>query len=115
MFIFASLIRKDRQTAILPHNFNSFTDMNIQSVINAFANNKVGCSSNGNLYSTSDKLINYNTCIAQRLQNGTIVVNSTKYSTSTSKLPNRIRYTIGKYKEVVNVPINTCDLERFVK
>ncbi len=89
--------------------------MNNQSVINAFALGQKAKSSNGNLYSTADKLINYHTCIAQRLPNGTIVVNSTKYSTSTSKLQNWTRRTIQQYKEVVNVPIDTWDLKRFVK
>ena len=88
--------------------------MNNQSVINAFALGQIGRSSNGNLYSTGDKLINYHTCIAQRLQDGTIVVNSSKYSVSTSKLQTWTRSTIRIYKEVVNVPINTLDLRRFV-
>ena len=88
--------------------------MNNQQVINAFAKGKTGRSSNGNLYSTGDKLINYCTCIAQRLQDGTIVVNSTKYSISTQKLQTWTRKTIKNYKEVTNIPINTYDLGRFV-
>ena len=89
--------------------------MNNQSVINAFALGQKAKSSTGNLYSNGDKLINYYTCIAQRLPNGTIVVNSTKYSTSTSKLQTLTRRTIKQYTEVVNVPIDTWNLERFVK
>lgn len=89
--------------------------MNNQSVINAFACGKEGKSSNNNLRSTGEKLINYSTCIAQRLSDGTIVVNSTKYSTSTSKIQTWVRNTIKNYKEVTNVPMHTINLEKFVK
>ena len=95
--------------------FNPSTNMTNQEVINAFALGQTGRSSTGNLYSTGDRLVNYVTCIAQRLQDGSIVVNSTKYSPTTSKLQTYTRWTIKIYKEVVNVPINTLDIGRFVK
>ena len=60
--------------------------MNNQSVINAFVCGKSAKSSNGNLKSFGNRLVSYYTTIAQRLDNGTIVLNRTKYSVSTSKL-----------------------------
>lgn len=113
MLTFASSIRKDRQSAILPHNFQNITTMLAnQDVINAFANGKIA--KNRNMHSTGNKLFSYTTCIAQRFEDGTIVVNSTKYSVSTSKVQTYTRYTLKTYKEVTNVPIYTYDLGRFV-
>lgn len=84
-----------------------------QSVINAFANNKTA--HNVNMRSEGNKLFSYYTCIAQRLQDGTIVVNSTKYSASTSKVQTYTRNTIKTYKEIVNVPIGAWELTRYMK
>ena len=86
--------------------------MTNQQVINAFVSGKSGKSSNGNLYVSCDKtrLFNYGTCIAQRLSDGTFVVNSTKYSVTTSKIQTYVRYTIGNYTEVFGKPRGTSYL-----
>lgn len=80
--------------------------MTNQQVINNFKCGKSGKSSNGNLYVSWDgnRLINYNTCIAQRLSDGTFVVNSTKYSPTTSKIQTYVRSTLRTYKEVFGKP-----------
>lgn len=90
--------------------------MNNQEVINAFVNGVNNIQSyNGNLYVSWDgnRLINYSTCIAQRNEDGTFTVNSTKYSVTTSKLQTYVRDTIGKgnYKEVTNIRVNTLYLK----
>ena len=86
--------------------------MTNQQVINAFVCGKSAKSSNGNLWVSWDKkrLFNYGTCIAQRLSDGTFVVNSTKYSITTSKIQTYVRYTIGKYTEVFDKPRGTSYL-----
>ena len=88
--------------------------MNNQQVINAFKQGRKGTSSNGNLRSTGDKLINYYTTIAQRLTNGKVIMNSTKYSVSTSKIQSWTRRTLDTYTEVTDVPRGTSDLQRYV-
>lgn len=92
--------------------------MNNQSVIKAFINGKSAKSSNGNLYSVGDKLINYYTCIAQRTESGVVLYNGTKYSVSTSKIQT---WTLGEliikgveYKAIYNVPMGASNLERYV-
>ena len=84
-------------------------------VINAFANGKSAKSSNHNLCSYGDKLYNYYTCLAQRLSDGTILVNTTKYSVSTSKIQTYIKYVLTKYNGVNNVPLGASDLTRYSK
>lgn len=81
--------------------------MSNQEVINRFKNGQSGKSSNGNLWISydGDRLFNYSTCIAQRLENGSFVVNSTKYSPTTSKIQNYVRCTLKTYKEVTNRPL----------
>ena len=41
-----------------------------------------------------DKIFSYGTCLAQRLSNGTIVVNTTKYSVTTSKQQGYLNYAL---------------------
>ncbi len=92
--------------------------MKNQSVINAFALGKKGRSSNGNLYTDGTRLMNYSTCLAQRLSNGTILFNATKYSVSTSKIQTWTKGAFNWYRnvvEVTNVPLGTTDLQRYIK
>ena len=92
--------------------------MNNQSVINAFVCGKSAKSSNGNLRSYGNKLVSYYTTIAQRLDNGTIVLNRTKYSVSTSKIQTWTKGAFCGYRnvtEVTDVPFGTTDLARYVK
>lgn len=60
-----------------------------------------------NLESVGDRLINYNTVLAQRLPNGEIIVNSTKYSVSTSRIQSYLRADVDTYQEVTDIPMNT--------
>lgn len=92
--------------------------MNNQSVINAFVCGKSAKSSNGNLKSFGNRLVSYYTTIAQRLDNGTIVLNCTKYSVSTSKIQTWTKgafYGHRNVVEVTNVPLGTTDLQRYMK
>ena len=92
--------------------------MNNQSVINAFVCGKSAKSSNGNLKSFGNRLVSYYTTIAQRLDNGTIVLNRTKYSVSTSKLQTWTKRAFDGYRnvvEVIDVPLGTTDLQRYMK
>lgn len=76
-------------------------------VIERFANCKSG--SNRNLKSDGNKLINYNTCIAQWVD-GEIILNETKYSLSTSKIQSKCRYYFGIYKSVNGLNIGVQNL-----
>jgi hypothetical protein len=93
--------------------------MKNQDVIGAFADYSIkpGIESHtGNLYiiNSGRKLMNYNTVLAQRVGNE-IIVNSTKYSVTTSKIQTWLRGAVGSYVETTkHVPINTQDLKEYV-
>jgi hypothetical protein len=92
--------------------------MNNQSVINAFVCGKSAKSSNGNLKPFGNRLVSYYTTIAQRLDNGTIVLNRTRYSVSTSKIQTWTKgafYGHRNVVEVTDVPLGTTDLQRYMK
>lgn len=92
--------------------------MDNKSVINAFVCGKSAKSSNGNLKSFGNRLVSYYTTIAQRLDNGTIVLNNTKYSVSTSKIQTWTKGAFfGKRNvvEVTNVPLGATDLQKYVE
>lgn len=63
------------------------------------------------------KLFSYNTCIAQKLSNGAIIVNNTKYSRTTSKHQSYLRRAIPTelktYITDKQVPVNTYDLKSY--
>lgn len=85
----------------------------IKSFINGIS------ASNRNLRTDGNKLINYYTTIAQRNENGEIIVNSTKYSVSTSKIQSYLRYELSKTPltclyTTKHVPLGTYNIERFV-
>ena len=92
--------------------------MNNQSVINALICGKSANSSNRNLRSYGNKLVSYYTTIAERLADGTIVLNRTKYSVSTSKIQTWLLGDVLnnklKHKEVYNVPLGASDLAKYV-
>lgn len=75
-------------------------------------------SSNGNLYVTkwdgSVRLINYSTCIAQKVGKK-IVYNGTKYSPTTSKIQCYVRRELNgiAYKEVTGVPCGSIRLDKY--
>lgn len=60
-----------------------------------------------NLYSTGDKLINYNTCIAQ-INGHTLIINGSYYSKTTSRHQNLLKRIDGNY--FTSIEITTEDL-----
>lgn len=84
-----------------------------REVIEAFVNMRE--SSNVNLHSDGKKLFSYNTIIAQWTDDYEIKINKTKYSHTTSRHLNLLRYELkesGLYEieEVDDIPINTQSL-----
>lgn len=65
----------------------------------------------GNLYIDENKLVNYNTTIAQ-WDNDRMIINKTKYSVSTSKIQGMI-YGHNAI-EVKGVPMNAFDLKKYI-
>lgn len=67
-----------------------------------------------------DRLYSYDTVIAQKLQNGAIILNDTKYSVTTSKHQSEIRYairmsakTLKIYHTDKNVPRGTYNITHY--
>lgn len=85
-------------------------------VIELFSNRMTGKTKN--LRSDGNFLVNYSTVLAQ-YDDGCIIVNMTKYSSSTSTIQNKLlsmlTYDFGStYIEVVkDVPMNTSNLQNF--
>lgn len=84
--------------------------------------NKVGdaffekkSASSNSVTSTGDKLFSYGTVIGQRLPDGKIVGNKTKYSVTTSKHQSQTGILSKANIFVENVPIGTDDLKPFIK
>ena len=92
----------------------NFTDMmSNEQVIKNFVNGKSGKSLS--MTSTGDKLYSYYTIIAQRTAEGKVLMNSTKYSVTTSKQQTLARYHIGNYVSTTqSVPRGTTDLTRYL-
>lgn len=67
-----------------------------------------------NMYIDNDKLIEWNTCLAQRV-NGGYILNLTKYSRTTSRWQNDIKYYVGsKVVATVNgLDFGVKDLTRY--
>jgi hypothetical protein len=86
-------------------------NMSNKEVIKSFIQGKSTKSSNGNLWVSCDgkRLFNYYTCIAQRTENG-YVLNSTKYSNTTSRIQYYLRNMLPKYTEVTNIKIGANEL-----
>lgn len=74
-----------------------------------------GKASGGRLYIEGDRLINYQTTIAQR-HGGMIILNMTKYSPTTSKHQNRLfrGYDDREIIQVDGVPVGAWDLQRYI-
>jgi hypothetical protein len=93
--------------------------MKNQDVIEQFVNYNIQPnieSHTGNLYITMSgrKLMNYNTVLAQRVGND-LIINSTKYSVTTSKIQTWLRRAAYNFIETTkHVPINTNDLKEYV-
>ena len=68
-----------------------------------------------NLHIKGDKLFNYDTVIAQKSEDGTLYINMTKYSTSTSRIQNALLREAQYYYYtglivLNNIQIDTKDL-----
>ena len=90
--------------------------MKNKDVIEMFLSKKPAKGSN--LYSDGQKLINYNTTLAQWHDNYHLIVNNTRYSVSTSKNQNWLKNAITSkrgivVKDVYSIPIDTKNLEQF--
>ena len=90
--------------------------MKNKDVIEMFLSKKPAKGSN--LYSDGQKLINYNTTLAQWHDNYHLIVNNTRYSVSTSKNQNWLKSAITSkrgivVKDVYSIPIDTKNLEQF--
>lgn len=87
--------------------------MKNKDVILAFLEKREAWGSN--LYSTGKRLINYNTAIAEWYDNYHLIVNTTKYSNTTSKYQNFLKTELFPARGIVayyinSVNINTHDL-----
>lgn len=77
--------------------------MRNKEVVEQFVNYRIASSGNGNLTSTGDRLYSYATCIAEWVAYPhKIIVNATKYSTTTSCHQGMLRYQIKNFQ---NIPI----------
>jgi hypothetical protein len=92
--------------------------MRNREVANAFAK---GISASGsNFWTNGVKIFSYSTLMAQRLPNGTIIVNACKYSNTTSHHQSYVRAALEgkKFTEVGKgnyIPFGTYDLTRYIK
>lgn len=87
--------------------------MKNKEVIELFLQKKEAKGSN--LYSDGHRLVNYNTTLAEWYSEFLLIVNNTRYSVTTSKNQDWIKYATDKREKVIplviyNVPINTKDL-----
>lgn len=89
--------------------------MKNKDIIECFLNKKIG--NTAHLHSTGDKLISYNTCIVQ-WDNDKFIVNTTKYSTTSSIHLGLFKRRLGKqnydlyvYKEADGIPRNNLNLK----
>lgn len=73
----------------------------IENFINGRTNGKTK-----NLRIEGDKLFNYDTCLAERVNNKNMIVNLTKYSSSTSTIQNKLfdalQFRYDGYFEIKN-------------
>ena len=79
----------------------------------AFLNNYPDDVYAGNLryYAKSGKLFSYNTIIAQRFDDGTIIFNATKYSPTTSRHQSLLfKCGLCVYIKVTNIPMEASNL-----
>jgi hypothetical protein len=69
----------------------------------------------GSLTSENGKLYSYNTVIAQYIAGVGLVVNATKYSSTTSTIQNKVRREAYSFIETdKHVPMNTQDLSSYI-
>lgn len=86
--------------------------MTTQDVISKFINGATKGKASS-LEISGEKLYNYSTVIAQRI-NGAVVLNVTKYSMTTTKHQNRLRREIPNARTIDDVPQGASDLSRYL-
>lgn len=83
----------------------------IEKFLNREAKGKV---TNLRIESQGRKLVNYNTVLAQWNEDGSLTVNNTKYSSSTSRIQTQIKHLVNQkgieYKEITKIPFNTLEI-----
>lgn len=89
------------------------------SLIREFVNNpEVKYLQNGSMHCENDKIFSYSTCIGQWV-NGGVVLNATKYSSTTSKHQHYLRKALEEagtdYTEVYDVPRDTYSIAKYRK
>lgn len=87
-----------------------------KEVIQAFLDVKGACNRSMSIQSTGLKLYSYQTCIAQHLEDGSLIVNVTKYTTTTSHHQGILRKLLDKSQPIYyvdNIPINTGNLLQY--
>lgn len=88
--------------------------LNNKAVVQAFLDVKDAC--NRNMQSTGLKLYSYSTCIAQHTEDGGILINVTKYSTTTSHHQGMLKRMLDKSQPIYyvdNIPMNTGNLLKY--
>lgn len=84
----------------------------IEKFLNKEAKGKV---TNLRIESQGRKLINYNTALAQWNDDGSLTLNTTKYSSSTSRIQTQIKHLVNQkgidYKEVKGILMHTWELQ----
>ena len=63
-----------------------------------------------NLYSTGKRLINYNTSIAEWYTNYHLIINDTKYSSTTSRWQNVLKSELFPARGIVDYHINDINI-----
>jgi len=89
------------------------TGATISQIVEAFASGKPA-RGNSSMYSTGDKLFSYSTVLMQRLSDGTVVANVTRYSVTTSQQRNKALRIIQPDICVDNIPRGESDLQEYV-
>lgn len=89
--------------------------MKNKDVVDAFFSRKRA--NTVNLHTDGDRLFSYHTCVAQWLR-GYLIVNTTRYSVSTSRHRNYVVSRLGSWTLIPtsnNVPQETSDLNSYVE
>lgn len=86
-------------------------------VINEFINGSCKKCSGGSVSLDGNCLYSFNTCISQRMDNGMFLLNSVKYTITTTRHESMVKKLIplGKIIMVDNVPSGARDLISFYK
>ena len=89
-----------------------------KEVIEDFANGVSDVTKSSNVTNKNgEKLFSYDTCIAQRVNENTHILNKSKYTVTTKKHQNLVAELLNGETiiEVTNVPDDTRDLTQFCK